>query len=77
MVENGYLYVIIIRGTHSIKQSSILVYDNLVDNIPSSNYSSIRTTIGMWKHDTKNTNVIFVWMILGLNISAMEIHAIY
>ena len=50
-----YIYVNIKRVIYGLKQSDLLAYDNIVDNLASSGYSSIPNTIRMWKHDTKKT----------------------
>ena len=38
---------------YDIKQADLLAYDNIIDNVPSSGYSPISTTIDMWRHDTR------------------------
>ena len=76
VADGGYLYAKIEREIYGLKQAAVLAYDHLVDNISSSGYSPIPTTIGMWKHN-KIIFYVFVWIILGLNISVMKTYTIY
>ena len=58
--DSGYLYVNIKNIIYGLEQVPVLSYYNLVDNLSSSGYSPIPTTIGMWKRDTKMTDFLCV-----------------
>ena len=77
VADDVYLYANNKMGAYGLKQADLLAYDILVENIWSSVYSPISDTIGMLKYDTKRTNFVFVWMVLGLNILVINMHNIY
>ena len=55
VAPDGHIYVKIKRGMYGLKQAAVLAYDNLVNNLSASGYSPVPTTIGMWKHNTRQT----------------------
>ena len=77
VANDFYLYDNIKMGMNGLKKSDARAYGHLVENLVSSGYSKIPTTIGMWKHNIKIQNFVFVWIILVLNISVIKIHTLY
>ena len=49
LTHNGYIYIKIKKGMYSLKQASVLVYQNLTKLLTDGGYQHIVGSLGMWK----------------------------
>ena len=55
LVLNNYVYIQINKGMYGLKQAALLAYQQLLKFLRPAGYSPIPNTVGMWKHDTRQT----------------------
>ena len=52
---DNYLYCEIRKGMYSLKETGIIAFKNLVQNLKPYGYSPMKYTPGLWRHNTKPT----------------------
>ena len=57
---------------YGIKQEAVISYDNIVENLSSSDYFPIPTTFSMWHNDTKNEMFCLCVDSFGISILSDE-----
>ena len=55
IVHNGYVYIKIKKGMYGLKQASVLAYQHLSKLLIDGGYKQILGSLGMWKHETRQT----------------------
>ena len=58
IVDNGYVYIKIRKGMNGLKESEILAFNYIVENLAPHGYYSVQYTPGLWKHETRKITFI-------------------
>ena len=62
LVNNGYVYVKIVKGVYSLKKAAVLVYKQLSTILTKVVYQPIINSLGIWKHATRHTFFVYTLM---------------
>ena len=55
LVDNGYVYIEIRKGTYGLKEAGILAFNYVVENLATHGYYHVKYTAGIWEHKIQNT----------------------
>ena len=53
IVENRHVYIEIRKGMYGLKETDILAFNCLVENLATHGYYSCQYTPGLWRHKTR------------------------
>ena len=53
--EKGWCYIKISKGMYGLKQAGIIANEELQAHMSGFGYRPVKFTLGLWKHDTKDT----------------------
>ena len=58
IVDNGYVYIDILKGVYGLKEAGILAFNYPVENLVPHRYHLVQYIACLWKHETKKTTFV-------------------